>query len=629
MVVFARVTILLLFLLSLNLSLSALVFANAVSVEHLQSIEDDINRDPYPVYRQLLEIEKQVDKQSDAYLWLLYRKAQAETLLYFYPKFDQTIAQANKLITDDSPKEIISSFAYFGGLSASRKGEYTKAINLLAYAENVAEEANLNRIYVVAKQELAFTRSLTELYEISLLGLQEAYVKAFAMNDQFLIAVINETYGAVYGYMEEFEKSIEYYQKAYDTYFRLGYKPYTAEAVYGLASTYRYWQKYEQAIEKFVRYRETIAFTPNQDISFYGPYGLAMTYAEKGDCQQALITIEQALNLNGLIDYNAELYKKKALCLLAENQIAEAEVALINAIDIFAKIPELDGTRWQLDTVKITAMIHNARGEHQQAYLLLKEYYENTFDLMKENASKQRIRVLTAMELERQSIEISLLQQQSKVQQLEFDQQAAQNHQQMYVIAITSGIILFVLIIVYLQYRYNRRVVSLSIVDPLTGIYNRRYVFENLDRVAQHTVSNDGELSVLLFDIDDFKQVNDQYGHPFGDKVLKQCAQIAANMLRSGDVLGRVGGEEFLAILPRTDQSQAMAIAQRLVANISQSIFELDEETQIKITVSVGVSSIGALAQDRAALYIQSDKALYFAKHSGKDQVQAYTSELA
>ena len=604
---------------------SAVVAANSFSVEHFKAIGNDINRNPHPVYQQLLAIEKNKKALTDeAYLWLLYRKAQSENLLYFHQEFAQTVTAARSLITDQTSAEIRAHIGIFNGIVAERSGLYTQAIASYRAAMALAKNENLNYAYTWGKQHLAYSLSLTELYETSLSDLQEAYVEAFAMDDHFLIAVINETYGAVYGYMNEYDKSIEYYNRALDTYERLGYRPFVAEAIYGLASTYRYMKQYDKAIAKFNLYLKRINYTTNRDISYFGAYGLGMTYAEQGNCAKAITTIDNALMLNGQIDYDAELYKQKASCFIKQGNLEKAEENIVRAEQIFAQMPELAGTTWTLENKKIRAALLYAKEQYQQSYTLLKDYHEAYSSLLIKNSTQQLIRVRAAMELERQSVELSLLEQRSRVQSL---QQASKEQNTWQQIAFTIGIIMVValaLAIVGLLYLKNKRIYELSITDPLSGVFNRRYVFEYLDKLIATSHGRNGDLAILLFDIDNFKQVNDNYGHPFGDEVIYRVGQIVQDTLRVGDVLGRIGGEEFMCILPRTDAEQAKTIAKRLAANIQQALFTNESGQQITITCSVGISAIDSSKQDRATLYVQSDKALYQAKMNGKNQVVIY-----
>ena len=600
----------------------------ALTVEHFKSLGDDINRDPYPVYLQLLEIEKSKQEllSPKAQLWLLYRKAQSEKLLYFNDKFEQTVESAVSLISDSTDPEIISAIAIYQGVLAQKEGLYKDALAHLERSLNHSRRAGLNALYVLGKQEAAYTRTLREHYETSLADMQEAYVAAFALNDYFLIAIINETYGAIYGYIDDYEKSIEYYKRALDTYERLGYQPYVAEAIYGLATTYRYWKKFDLASQKYQEYRDKISYTPNSDISFFGEYGLAVTFAQSGECDKALPVIDYALTLNGQQDYNAELFKHKSECLIQLNQLVAAEDALEKAKAIYGQMPELDGTSWQLGLVKVDAKLLYAQGKIEQGFLKLQEYYESYTELLISNASQKIIRIRETMDLERLDIEIASLKQREKYQLLQVKEQKQQVTQQYFMMALGFCIIAFILVVVYLQYKNNKKIFALSITDSLTGVFNRRYIFDHLEKLLSTTSGNKGELSVLLFDIDDFKQVNDEYGHPFGDDVLCRVVEVTQTTLRTGDILGRIGGEEFLCVLPRTDGKMALQVAERLKDNIQNEYFCTKDNKQVMITVSIGIAELGEVANDRAALYIHSDKALYQAKQQGKNQVVIATT---
>jgi len=605
-----------------------IVQAKSYSVEHFRNIGNDINRDPRPVYLQLLDIEKSKKYlNEESYLWLLYRKANAENLLYLHDEFAATVAHAQSLITPNSSAEIQAALDAYAGLVAERNGKFEQAIKLYRKAMARAAQENLNYIYTQSKHYLAYTLSLTELYETSLADLQEAYVEAFALEDHFLIAVINETYGAVYGYMNEYHKSIEHYNLALDTYERLGYKPYIAEAIYGLASTYRYMKKYELAISKFELYLERIGFSANQSASYFGAYGLGMTYAEQGSCNKAIEIIDKALLLKGQLDYDAELYKKRAYCQISFGLLDQAKQSIEKADTIFKSMPELKETTWSLETVKLKAELAFAHNQFKDGYLLLLNYYERYSNLLIKNSSQQLIKVRAAMELERQNIQVSLLQQRNKLQQLQISAQEKENRQQLYFIIGSIVVCLLLLVIAFMQHWNRKKLLALSITDPLTGLNNRRYVFQCMERLIANSQSRQSDLSILLFDVDDFKKINDKYGHAFGDEVLCRIAQVTTETLRVGDILGRIGGEEFLCVLPRTDTEQAIEVAGRIKNNIRDTLFINDEQEQVTITVSIGISALDETQQDRATLYVQSDKALYQAKHQGKDQIVSYISQ--
>jgi diguanylate cyclase (GGDEF)-like protein len=445
------------------------------------------------------------------------------------------------------------------------------------------------------------------------------------LNDEFLIASINEVYGAIYGYMDDYAKSIEYYQKALTSYQKLEYPAHEVEALYGMAVTYRYWEKYELAIGYYERYREAIQFSPNNiDGKFYAAYGIAMSEAGQGNCSQALVSIDYAINLEGLIDYKAELYKRKTQCLITINKLDEARESLDKANAIYKAIPELIGTHWQTETLEISAELAKAEGDNLQAYQLLKQFNKIEIEMLKKGMADGLLRARGLLEAEQQNVEISLLKQREKVQKLQLERQEQENTMQAYIISFVILFVFFMLFFIYSQWIHNKKLTRLSVRDSLSNTFNRRYVFNFLQQLVNSGYSDRKTISIMVIDIDDFKQVNDLYGHPFGDGVIRKIAEIGSEILRKEDVIGRVGGEEFLCVLPRIDAVQSLHIAQRFVNKVNECVFfteEKGENTQkIQVTVSIGLATTSKDVQTSSELYTQADKALYHAKFSGKNR---------
>tara|TARA_R110002167_G_scaffold876_7_gene3901 strand:- start:1098 stop:2957 length:1860 start_codon:yes stop_codon:yes gene_type:complete len=608
---------LIILLLSFPLTTLADKHVNFIDMDH------EIYLEPWLSYQKLIGLQLEAKSYDELhYLWWLLRKAQAENLIYFYDDFSRSVKQANNLVTTSTPLAIQARLSLFQGLIERRQGDYNRSQESLAKALIQANEAQLSSLYVYGKQELAYTKTLTELFDTSLIDIQEAYVEAFALKDQFLIASINETYGAIYGYLQDYKKSIEYYQRALEAYQNLQYPAHIAEAIYGLASTYRYWGEYQLAIEYFEKYQQQIAYTPNSNISFFSAYGIGMTLAEQGDCLAAINVIDKALTLKGIVDYNAELYKRKASCLITLGRFEEAEKALDSAALIFADIPELIGTNWQLEVLKISAELTHARGEYDIGYSMLEQYYRQYTELLLKNSSKRLLKVRASLEVERQKIAQALTAEHLQVESLELEKQQSNTTQDIYfTVFITCGS-LIVLIVIIAQYRSNRKMHLLTIKDPLSGLFNRRYIFDYLDKAALADASEKIQMSIILIDIDDFKKINDKYGHPVGDDVICQVAEIGSEIFRQDDIFGRIGGEEFMCILPRTDVTTAKKIAERFLSAINQS--RVVKGHQDNVTVSIGIATLSAQCRDINQLYINADQALYQAKHFGKNQIKIF-----
>ena len=164
-----------------------------------------------------------------------------------------------------------------------------------------------------------------------------------------------------------------------------------------------------------------------------------------------------------------------------------------------------------------------------------------------------------------------------------------------------------------------------AVTDPLTGLYNRRYVEPHLVRIAEQARAAQREFAVMILDIDHFKSINDRFGHAAGDMVLIELANRLRENLRAIDLVARIGGEEFLIAMPRTESDQAHAAADRVRRLISAKPFPLGGDfSPIKVTVSVGVATGGLTRLDRGQIEKMcgyADAALYAAKSAGRDTV--------
>jgi len=181
----------------------------------------------------------------------------------------------------------------------------------------------------------------------------------------------------------------------------------------------------------------------------------------------------------------------------------------------------------------------------------------------------------------------------------------------------------------------QEKLVELAITDALTGLYNRRHILERsreeFARIVRLGRANDTApvLGFILFDVDDFKNINDTYGHFAGDEVLIEIARMIRAGCRSYDIVGRYGGEEFLVALPDITISDIREIAERIRSTTSQHKFTFENNDVISVTVSAGISCCMPNEQDIYSALKRSDEGLYLAKRSGKNQVRSIQDELA
>lgn len=170
----------------------------------------------------------------------------------------------------------------------------------------------------------------------------------------------------------------------------------------------------------------------------------------------------------------------------------------------------------------------------------------------------------------------------------------------------------------------TRQLRELASREPLTGLYNRRYFNEMLQRQFSEAVRYNTDLSCLMIDLDEFKAANDAFGHQVGDEVLVLCAGTIVGQLRTADLAARYGGDEFIILLPQTDAESARILAERIVERFSRDVGE--RFPSVRVSMSMGISSLQSLEpKDAETLIRQADRALYDAKKAGKNCIISAT----
>ena len=170
--------------------------------------------------------------------------------------------------------------------------------------------------------------------------------------------------------------------------------------------------------------------------------------------------------------------------------------------------------------------------------------------------------------------------------------------------------------------RLNKDLARLATIDPLTGVYNRRTMTELANKAIAASKRHGRALSLMILDIDHFKRINDQFGHEAGDLALCRVVKIMQQVLRESDVIARMGGEEFVAILPDSDEASACALAERLREQLAASDFSISG-WPVPLQASIGVGSLGPAISNLETLLRETDRAMYAAKRTGRNRVAA------
>lgn len=168
--------------------------------------------------------------------------------------------------------------------------------------------------------------------------------------------------------------------------------------------------------------------------------------------------------------------------------------------------------------------------------------------------------------------------------------------------------------------RQTDKLVEITRIDELTRVFNRRYVFDVGEREFNRALRIDSELCVMVMDIDFFKRVNDQYGHDMGDRALQAFAKTVAERVRNTDVFGRIGGEEFVVVLPDTSVQDALSFGETLLSIVRHIALPITDDKTQNITVSIGLAAREPQDADLSDMLKRADKNLYRAKQTGRDQ---------
>jgi diguanylate cyclase (GGDEF)-like protein len=319
------------------------------------------------------------------------------------------------------------------------------------------------------------------------------------------------------------------------------------------------------------------------------------------------------------------------LLAIAKARLAQHQQHIDEAINLLKNAQQLEAS---IDDAQLNspdfyqlylmlADLYAKQGKFQQAYDQKQQFFDRY--LAYHQAEKQKT-VATI----KQQYQTDLKQKQNQLLEKQNQLEAskiAKNEQQKQInqrnsLLIFAGVALFI-VLLYRQLRIKMRLKYYAEHDVLTQLYNRKVLFQRGAKLFEQAKSNNTLLSVVVFDIDHFKQINDTFGHQAGDQVLMRMAALAKETMRTRDILARLGGEEFVAIMPELTQEQAKACAERLREKFEQQHYQTIGINRA-ITASFGVASIEPNMGHFDQLVHCADEAMYQAKQSGRNQVVCF-----
>jgi diguanylate cyclase (GGDEF)-like protein len=352
----------------------------------------------------------------------------------------------------------------------------------------------------------------------------------------------------------------------------------------------------------------------------YALRGMAAVRNAKGDPTGALQTLEQAMALQRQTPdarLNAQIQLARGIALHRLRQLPASAEALQSALAVFRQADSLSELR---TTYGELAAVLSDMGNWREGYAQLLNAQE-TSERMFRNQVDQRFATLKVeFDTAAKEKENVLLVRENNANQLALAQGQRARSLQRAVIFLTVILALLLATLAWHQWRSTRRMHTLAMTDELTGVPNRRAVLSRLAPLLQQP--NPPSCAMLIIDIDHFKSINDQHGHAEGDEALKLVARELREDVHEPSFIGRLGGEEFVVVLPGADYDKAYRLAERF----RESVMSIDTRrwlTDRRITVSVGLTMAKVTGDTPSTMLQRADAALYDAKRSGRNCVKA------
>lgn len=597
-----------------------------------------------------------------------YDNARADAIYQKFELVDYTEEQANALLAeyksiiandDVNRQKLLVRLTCWNQPSVTQE-ELTKAIQyaeqqLLIYAEPYPSEINTDLLLC-----LGYYKQYAGQVDGAYKDLSTAINNAYELESPRLIADGRSIRGAMKSYQGDYATALEDLITAQHLYEKLNITYWANDTLNTLATSYRRFGDPETAIKYQIRLENTyidsnmlfeaeninvqIAFSLEElgrlDEStqrFYKSLKFWQNKNEKASIADAKVNIAGNLIKQGEIDKALTLLKQAepdipveydgphsfmslffAKAYLVKNELDKAlEYSQKASIDF-----ERGGNRrGESQNLQLQSQIYHAKGDIENAYKSLSAFLEMHLSLDKQIMSDRNAEMQTRFNTEKVQDENENLLKVSTDKELKLQIMQRNENLQIVIIILVAIILIIVSVFAYKQLKRKRKYQSLALTDELTQLSNRRAIYGQSEIFIKQAKLCQQPFSIILFDADYFKQVNDKLGHDIGDKVLIKLASLTMGMMRESDVVGRVGGEEFLILLPNIAHHTAMEIAQRLlncIANYDWSHIA----PNLQQTVSAGVATLEH-ETELSPLLLKADSALYKAKSAGRNCVKS------
>ena len=498
-------------------------------------------------------------------------------------------------------------------------GNNAKARAMYEQAVTVAAETHDDEMLAQSLFSRGYLLGLQGEYASGLTDLKRAKALYDKLNKPVHALTTLNSIAILYNRMGDYAQARDMYSRALKAQREAGMQREEAVTLHNLGRAYENLHEWDEAKQSF---SDSLALSRQLNYprgEAYALRGLAAVSNASGDPRGALVTLERAEALQRQTPdarLRGQIQLARGIALHKLEKLPESTAALEDALQVFRQadaMGELNTTYSEL------AAVYGESGNWRAAYDRLAQAKE-TSDRLLNNQLDQRFAALKVeFDTTAKEKENATLIHENEINQMALAQGQSVRHLQAAVIVLSATLMLVLAMLAVHQRRNALRMRYLAHTDELTDVPNRRSVLSRLDPLLRDT--NEGSCAVLIIDIDHFKKINDQHGHPTGDEVLKVVAGTLRREVTEPCFFGRLGGEEFLIVLPRSDLPQSREMAERF----RQSIMAIDTSRWFpdrrRITASIGCAVSMPGADTPSSMLKRADFALYAAKRSGRNCV--------
>ncbi|MBP6521118.1 MAG: GGDEF domain-containing protein [Shewanella sp.] len=497
--------------------------------------------------------------------------------------------------------------------------------------------------------------------------------RAYEHEDLKLIADSRSIRGALYSYIGDFSAALDDLVTAQDLYESLNLSGWANINLADVATSFRRYGDPQSAIRYYTKLKALYLKNNNQEQAMYVNSDIGLALDELGEHQQAVdnfLVSYQYFKEHQQEKVAATMATNIAYSLIKLNRLTEAEKYLIEADTVInekdltdysfmklfmadikfqqARYKEaltelelgekafrtLQNNRGLTQLLQLKSNIYVAMNDLSAAYGALQKFVTLTKKVDGNSLSHHTTELKVKFDTSRIESENQRLIENQNLKEQELAL-LEKNKSLQHIILLLAGFILTIVsIFAYKQVHRNRQLQVIALTDYLTKLPNRRHIYAQAAKYFQQALKHQSPFSVIIFDADHFKKINDNFGHELGDRALMTIANAGRALSGNKDLVGRIGGEEFLILLPNTDATGALALAHQLQNHISR-LSAQNLPAELKLTVSAGVATLepqnntedAYQDKDFATLLKRADNALYEAKNAGRNCVKSAKNE--